>query len=92
MKNQKANKILREAYIDKGIMYCEMCGTTSGLHFHHRHSRYWYKKKPELLAEFNQTLLLDIPCHNKVEHNRELHEEYFNKLRGEELSPIDIPF
>ena len=83
--NKKSNKLLKEIYIDKEIMRCEMCGTTFGLSWHHRHKRDFYIRSIELLSTFNQTLLLCIPCHQKVENKKKLSEEIFNKLRGEEI-------
>jgi len=78
----KANEKLKEIYSDKEIVWCEMCGTTFGLTFHHRHKRVWYKRKMKLLAEFDQTILICLKCHQRIEYNREEHHKVFNKLRG----------
>lgn len=48
----------------------------------HRHKRAWYKGDVDLLADFNQWVCACVVCHNKIEHNEELTEEVFNKLRN----------
>jgi len=83
--NQQANKILKELYQDRDITYCEICGGTFALSWHHRHKRVFYKDKPELLSSFNQTILVCPVCHQKIEYNRELHNKTFKKLRGDEI-------
>ena len=86
--NIEANKKLKEIYEDKDIRYCELrlegCTISSFLTFAHRHKREWYRSKPELLSDFNQTLLACQNCHNKIEDSRELTEEKFNQLREQE--------
>jgi hypothetical protein len=81
-------KKLKEIYLSKGITSCELhlegCMRDNYLSFAHRHKRSWYWSNPELLGSFQQTLLACIPCHNKIEYKKELTEELFNKLRGEE--------
>lgn len=83
--NQKANEILKEIYLDKGIVLCEpkleRCMRTFALSFHHLHKRVWYYEKPELLSDFNQTILTCAYCHRRLEYDRELHKEIFKKLR-----------
>jgi len=55
------------------------------LGFAHRHKRRWYKgKDPSLLDDFNQTVLACQPCHEKIEYDKELTQEMFMRLRGEE--------
>jgi len=87
-KNQKANQILREIFWEKGIMSCELmfkgCLGTLFTAFAHRHKRVWYYDKPELLIDFNQVVLACQHCHDKIEHNKKLTEEVFEKLRGED--------
>lgn len=79
------NNILREIFLDKDILSCELmldgCLGTAFTAFAHRHKRVWYKRKPELLVDFNQVILACQNCHDKIEHNKELTEEMFNKLR-----------
>jgi len=84
---EEQRKKLKELYFSKGITSCELhldgCWGNNALSFAHRHKRSWYYGNEELLGDFNQTLLVCIPCHNKIEFNKELTEELFNKLRGE---------
>ena len=82
--NIAANKKLEKLYFDKGIMRCEICGGTFALSWHHRHKRWWYYKRTELLSALNQTLLLDARCHQKLESNKGLSEKKFEELRGPE--------
>lgn len=88
--NARANKKLKEIYIEKGITRCEVkfkkCLGLFALSWHHRHKRVWYKDKPELLASFNQTLLTCPYCHQQLEWDKKLHEETFQRLRGDERS------
>ena len=86
--NLEANKILKRIYLERGINYCELnfygCAKTWALAWAHRHRRIWYYKKPELLSSFNQTIVACTSCHQKIDSNKELLEESFNKLRGKE--------
>ena len=82
--NIKANKQLKELFYENEITFCEMCGTTWGLTFAHRHKRIWYRSKPELLSDANQVLLLCLECHQKLEADPKLTESMFMDLRGEE--------
>lgn len=81
---KKARAILRALYHYKGITRCEMCNTDDFLSWAHRHKRHWYNSDPELLAVFEQTLLLCVSCHQKIEYDKKLTEKTFNMLRGEE--------
>lgn len=54
------------------------------LSFAHRHKRVWYRSCPELLSDFNQVLLLCIPCHEEIEYSTEKTESIFMLKRGEE--------
>ncbi len=87
--NATANRKLKKAYIDRGYTgqgRCEVglvgCGHTFGVGYAHRHSRSWYYKHPELLSEYNQTVLACTNCHGKLEVNEELTAETFEKIRG----------
>ena len=77
---------LKKIYLKKGITSCELkfegCWRDNGLSFAHRHKRIFYKSHPELLEDFNQTILACVWCHQKIEYNRKLTEEKFNKLRS----------
>ena len=76
---------LKIEYEEKGITTCEArldpCWVNNALSFAHRHKRSWYWSQPELLGDFNQTILACIPCHNLMEHDAKLTEELFVKLR-----------
>ena len=93
--NRAANKILKKIYADKDIRYCELrfpkCWRViQG--FAHRHKRGWYNSRPELLADFNQTLGACNSCHQVIEDDAELTEKMFEKLRPEGdiiYEPID---
>lgn len=84
--NLAANRILKKIYFDKGIRYCEVridnkCMSSWGLGFAHRHKRYFYKDKPELLSDFNQTILACSHCHQQLEADNKLTEKVFQCLR-----------
>ncbi len=55
----------------------------------HRHKRFWYLRHPELLFDFNQVVRGCVACHNLIEHNKELTEQVFLKLRGPEVLQMD---
>jgi len=90
----KRNKIavskLKDLYTEQGIYSCELrldgCTGAYFTNFAHRHKRIWYypEDKQVLLSDFNQTVLACTSCHEKIEHNKGLTEEMFNKLRGKE--------
>lgn len=90
MKNNwpKQREGLKKIYQSKGIVRCELrlegCMKDFAMSFHHRHKRWWYIKRPELLGEFNQTVLACASCHDKAEASARLTEELFNKLRNAE--------
>ena len=85
--NQKANKLLKEEYKDRPYR-CEVglsgCALTAFLGVAHRHKRIWYYRQPELLSSLDQTILACQPCHTRLECNRELTEQVFERLRGDE--------
>lgn len=88
--NLKANKKLSKLWFDEEIDYCELdipheCNAWMGLTNAHRHKRDWYKGKPEeLLWSYNQVARICLNGHNLIEYNKELTEEVFFKLRGDE--------
>lgn len=49
----------------------------------HRHKRAHYKTAEEL-ADINQIIIACVHCHDHIEHDKELTEATFNKLRGDE--------
>lgn len=81
----KAKKVFEA----KGITSCEIrlagCWKNNALGFAHRHKRDWYYsegRKGELLGDFNHIIVACGPCHQKIEHNRELTLSIFKTLRG----------
>jgi len=84
-RNIEANKFLKEIYIDKEITTCELgftgCTHNNFLSFAHRHKREWYRKYPELLYYFNETILACVKCHDIIEVSKGLTEKVFNHLR-----------
>lgn len=86
--NKASNRILVKLYVDKGVTTCEGrfpgCLNNQMLSFAHRHKRIYYRIQPKRLSDFKQTLLLCLNCHEKIEYDRELTEELFIRLRGEE--------
>ena len=85
--NLKANQILKKLYEDIPRI-CELrfegCAGGLFLGFAHRHERDWYYKTPELLSKFNQTILACSGCHQKMDDDKELREQVFIRLRGNE--------
>lgn len=81
----KARKKLKKIYEEKGIFVCELrlkdCWYNSALSFAHRKTRQHYLEDPELLGEFNETLLACCNCHEKIEKSPLLTDLFFNKLR-----------
>ena len=79
---------LKIIYQEKGIVRCEArlegCMRDFAMSFHHRHKRWWYIKRPELLGEFNQTILVCAFCHDKLEASAGETILMFNNLRGKE--------
>lgn len=84
--NAAANKKLKQIYFDAGITSCEMCSSTFGLSWHHRHKRVWYKApgRQHLLSHMSQTILVCIACHEVLEVDAEITSQKFMELRGEE--------
>lgn len=87
-RNAESNRKLKEIYLEKCLTTCEIrldgCAYNNFLSFAHRHKRNWYLSHPELLSSFNQTLLACVPCHQKIEYDKELTESIFKDRRGEE--------
>ena len=69
-KNKKANKELKEKYLEAEITRCEypFCNTDQFLTFAHRHKRVYYRKQEntEKLADINETLLLCQKHHDEI--------------------------
>lgn len=83
--NVRANKILISEYQKRGITSCEFKGENCkgdwNMSFHHRFSRWYYRSQPELLADFNETLLLCCQCHSLLQRDNKLSNEIFLRLR-----------
>lgn len=83
--NLAANRILKQEYLELGITKCEVgledCMPNFALGFAHRHKRVWYYGQPELLSDIKETILACSNCHSKMESDKQLTEEVFNKLR-----------
>jgi len=81
---EAARKRLKARYMNLGITSCEMrlkdCMGTFGLSFAHRYKR----SDSRCEHTFEKTCLACASCHGKTEYNRELNEEVFTRLRGEE--------
>jgi len=87
--NIAANRILYKLYAGLGITRCELGlkGCTGGMYLHiaHRHKRWWYINRPELLSVFNQTIVACDSCHAQIESDSEKTKKEFMRLRGKEL-------
>jgi len=83
--NIKANRILKEKFSELGIFWCEPkldgCLRTFGLSFAHKHKRNWYYSQQELLWSINEVVIACASCHIRMEADKELTEEVFNRLR-----------
>jgi len=75
-------------FAEKGIFGCEVgfqgCTKTLMPTFAHRHKRRWYLNKGESINSFGQIILACMNCHDKMEKNKQLTKEIFEKLRGRE--------
>ncbi|MCG3176873.1 MAG: hypothetical protein MOGMAGMI_01837 [Candidatus Omnitrophica bacterium] len=78
----KARKVLKVQYLQKGITTCELmfdgCWGNNALSFAHRYKR----NDPRCEHSFNGTILACIPCHDKIEHDKALTEKMFGILRN----------
>lgn len=76
--NRRLKKILPKEYCEVQL---DGCMNNWPLTWAHRHKRSWYKGDPDLLADLNQVVVACQPCHDKIEHDKELTEKVFSKLR-----------
>lgn len=80
--NIKANKILAEKLPKQ---HCEAqlegCLGNWPLSWAHKHKRIWYKGDVEKLSDTNEVIVMCQNCHDMTEHNRELNDEIFQRLR-----------
>ena len=86
--NIAANRILARKYLELEITRCEVklseCMPNFGLGFAHRHKRVWYYGRPELLSKIEETVLACASCHPKMESDKQLTGEIFERLRSPE--------
>ena len=86
--NLEANKIIKEMLSEVTYPHCELnlSGCTRNLYLTiaHRHKRAWYKSDPQKLSDRKQWVIACSPCHNTIEHNKDLTEKVFDNLRGNE--------
>ena len=88
--NQKANREIKKLFEEKKVYgICEVhlsnCLGNMFLTYAHRHKRRWYYDKPdELLWDFKQVILLCVHCHEILEKDKQLTEQIFLQVRGEE--------
>lgn len=94
--NLAANKIIKKEIGDIENKNCELgpvlnslgidsgCLSNFALTIAHRHKRNWYKGDAEKLSDKKQYVIGCVCCHDTIEHNAELTEKVFARLRGEE--------
>jgi hypothetical protein len=80
--NLEANKKLKELFLQKQILTCEICGSDWALSWHHKHSRVWYRPWPEKLSEFSEVLLVCPEHHNLLQSDQRKSDYYFRQLRS----------
>ena len=77
----KQRQKLKVEYETKGITTCELgfngCWGDNALSFAHRYK----SSDPRCEHTFVGKILACIPCHDKIEYDRELTEKMFKKLR-----------
>ena len=83
--NIEARKRIAEIAEEKGLNYCELqlsgCLGNMYLAPAHKHKRAWYKGDVEKLSDYREWISCCVACHNVIEHNRDLTEDIFEKLR-----------
>lgn len=86
--NQDSRKIIASISESLGLSFCEIalkgCLLNWPLAPAHRHKRAWYKGDVAKLADIRQWVCACQYCHDKIEFNKELTEEVFMILRGQE--------
>jgi hypothetical protein len=82
--NIEANKRLKWIYTDYGITTCELrfpgCQGNYMLSFAHKEKRENYRKRPEDLSNFKETLLACIHCHGILDDRSKTTEEKKNQI------------
>lgn len=84
--NLEANKRLKNVlgHINQCEMRLDGCLVSWPLQFAHRHKRSWYKGDVDKLSDPKQVIVACQNCHEKTEFNRELNDQVFQELRGDE--------
>jgi hypothetical protein len=86
--NIAARKEIAKHAEKMNLKRCEIalpgCTETWPLAPAHRHKRAFYKGDAEKLADPKQWIAACTNCHDQIEHNAELTEQIFMKLRGNE--------
>ena len=89
-RNIEANKKIWLMYFTFDIQSCEVkgakCMGTWNNQTAHRHTRQWYRApdRQELLYAYKQCLRICPQCHADIEGKKEVTEQLFMKLRGDE--------
>lgn len=87
--NIAANKKIRVQRPE--IEHCELVGLVEhecapfALTNAHRHKRAWYGGDPDLLSDRKQWIRACVVSHDIIEHDAELTEQVFMRLRGKEI-------
>ena len=97
-RNIQAYKRLKALFLNEEILYCEVCPVLDDLKrrkkpclindflsFAHRHKRLDYRKCPEMLSDLNQVALACQNGHSTIEPDKELTQQVFQILRGDDL-------
>lgn len=86
--NIESRRLIADICEEKGLNFCEIrfnkdvrCMGNWPLAPAHRHKRAWYKGDVALLADYNQWVVACQVCHDRIEHDAELTEKVFRKLR-----------
>lgn len=82
--NKKIKEILQGSEIGNCELQLEGCMQTWPLQVAHRHKRAWYKGDGEKLSRYSQWVIACQVCHDRIEHDKDLTEQMFEKLRGHE--------
>lgn len=80
-RNVESNRLLKNQFESAGITRCEVTGRDWMLSFAHKDKRRNYLSCPEEMSKIENVLLLTIPVHNLIEHNRDLTLKIFDCLR-----------
>ena len=91
--NIKANQLIAKLWEREGIDYCELakfipqviCVGFLPLQNCHRHDRYFYRDKLELLSDRGQVVRGCQNHHTFLDHHPKEKREIFIKLRGVEI-------